>query len=134
MKLHRLAFTIIAVLTGLVALANLETLLRLGALNLPLIGTQVVPTRLIGLVVILAVAELFVLIADAQRARLEAREAEYLRRIDALRSSLETQEASRFEALSARMDTHLSAITAKLEMLKLDQRAAGERVPVSRSA
>jgi hypothetical protein len=133
-RAHRFAFAVVAVLTVVIALANLETLLRPGALTLPLLGTYAVPTRLFGLVAILAVSGLFVLIGDAQRARLESRDADYLRRIDALRSSLDAQEAGRFDELRSRMDAHLSAITAKLETLKHDQRAELERVPVSRSA
>lgn len=133
MKAHRFAFIVIAILTIAIALANLDTLLRAGALTLPFLGFYALPTRLIGLAAIIAVSGLFVLIGIAQQSRLEARDAEYLRRIDALRSSLDAQEATRFEALRERMDTHLSAITAKLETLKNDQRAELEHLPVSRS-
>lgn len=133
MKAHRFVFILVAALTLLVALANLETLLRPGVLRLPLLGSYVMPTRLIGLGSILVVGVLFVLVGIAQQSRLEARDAEYLRRIDALRSSLDAQEASRFDALRAQIDTHLTAITAKLETLKAD-RAEPERIPMGRSA
>jgi hypothetical protein len=129
-KAHRFTFTIIAILIVLVALANLETLMRPGTLTLPLLGTYVAPTRLIGFGAILAVAGVFLLMADAQHARLEARNAQDLRRIDALRSSLEAQEISRIDALSARMDTHLVAMTAKLETLKRAQRLENEPTPM----
>ena len=134
MKAHRFVFVVIAILTVLVALANLETLLRPGVLTLPLLGTYAIPTRLIGLGAIVVVSLLFVLIGSAQQSRLEARDAEYLRRIDALRSTLDAQEASRFDALRAQIDTHLTAITAKLETLKQIERAQPERVPVRRPA
>ncbi len=129
MKAHRFVFVLIAVVTALVALANLDALLRSGASNLPFLGVHALPMRLIGPT---ALAMVGALLGDGRAARLDARDAEYLRRIAAHHWTRRKPTAS--IALRAQMDTHSTAITAKLETRRRVERTEMEGAPVRRSA
>jgi len=96
------------------AAANWNTLFRLGTVNLFFLGDYVLPTRLIGLLCLVGLAVVFTLLSGLQDIQARARTADYLKRIEELRISLDRQEASRFATLQNQLTTSTRQILDEL--------------------
>ncbi len=115
MRTYMVLFGIVVVVVVALMLANAPTLLQNTTFALPLLGSFVGPFRLIGLLGLVAVAGLYSLVWSLSATRTQARSARDLRQIEDLRRSLDKEEATRFAALSARLDEHTKNILSRLE-------------------
>lgn len=103
-------FLILVVLVAVFAAANWPTLLRPGSANLFFLGTYVFPTRLVGLLAILAVGLILALVASWQATQAKAEAARHLRRLEELRVVLERQE-QRTQQVLERLETLTASLT-----------------------
>lgn len=115
MRTYIVLFGVVVVIVVALMIANAPTLLQNTTFALPLLGSFVGPLRLIGLLGLVAVAGVYSLIWSLSATRTQARSARDLRQIEDLRRSLDKEEATRFAALSARLDEHAKNILSKLE-------------------
>jgi hypothetical protein len=99
MRLNSWLLILITLAALVFAAANWNTLFKAGTVNLFFLGDYVLPTRLLGLLSLVLLAVVFTLLSGLQDTQARARSAEYLRRIEELRVSLDRQEASRFATL-----------------------------------
>ena len=118
MRFQGFLLGLVTIMVVLMALANLDSSGQVGAINLPFLGTYAMPTRLIGLLTIVLVALAFWFAASMLSTSARAHRADDLKRIDDLRSSLDSQEASRFATLQSSLDAHVRAIMARLETIR----------------
>lgn len=103
-------FLILVVLLAIFAAANWPTLLRPGTANLFFLGTYVFPTRLVGLLAILAVGLILALVASWQTNQAKAEVSRHLRRLEELRLALERQE-QRTQLVLERLETLTASLT-----------------------
>ncbi len=115
MRTYMVLFGIVVVIVVALMIANAPTLLQNTTFALPLLGSFVGPFRLIGLLGLVAVAGLYSLVWSLSATRTQARSARDLQQIEDLRRSLDKEEATRFAALSARLDEHAKNILSRLE-------------------
>lgn len=109
-------FLVVLVVVAVLAIANLDRLFVPLRLSLA-IGLYEIPAILVGLLSILGVALVFTLAASLSDTRAKARSADYLKRIDDLRLSLDKEEASRFAGLNASLEAHVRALSSRLDAL-----------------
>lgn len=115
MRIYSVLFGGVVVIVVALMITNATTLLQNSSFALPFLGVFVGPFRLIGLLALIAVAGVFALTWSLSATRVQARSARDLRQIEDLRRSLDKEEATRFAALSARLDEHARNILSRLE-------------------
>lgn len=103
-------FLILVVLVAIFAAANWSTLLRPGTANLFFLGDYAFPTRLVGLLALLAVGAIFALVTSWQANQAKAEAARYLRQLEELRLALERQE-QRTQLVLERLDNLSASLT-----------------------
>ncbi|MER3482761.1 MAG: hypothetical protein C4332_06030 [Meiothermus sp.] len=114
MRLTNWLLILVTLAAVVFAAANWNTLFRLGTVNLFFLGDYVLPTRLIGLLCLVGLAVVFTLLSGLQDIQARARTADYLKRIEELRISLDRQEASRFATLQNQLTTSTRQILDEL--------------------
>lgn len=114
MRLNNWLLILVTLAAIVFAAANWSTLFRAGTVNLFFLGDYVLPTRLVGLLSLLGLAVVFTLLGSLQETQARARTADYLRRIDELRVSLDRQEASRFATLQNQLTASTRQIIDEL--------------------
>lgn len=115
MRIYSVLFGVVVVIVVALMITNAPTLLENSSFAVPFLGTFTAPTRLIGLLSLIGVAGGFSLVWSLSATRTQARSARDLRQIEDLRRSLDKEEATRFAALSLRLDEHAKTILGRLE-------------------
>ncbi len=111
-----LVFAVVFLACLVLALANYQSLMTTTNIFIPILGKQSIQARLFGLIALPTLAGLYTFFGSLQGLGANARSAKDLRQIDELRKSLDKEEANRFKALQASLDSHAKNIIGKLEM------------------
>ena len=114
MKAQKALFVTVAVIVFVLAIGNFENLGHQSPFWFPFLGSNILPTRLLGFLAIILVALTFYLMAGFNATHANARRASDLERIDALRTALDNREGNRIEALHGSLKDH-SALLMRLE-------------------
>jgi hypothetical protein len=126
-----LLFGLIVAVLLIMALANLNTLLRTTTIYLPLLGEFTVTLRLLGMLGLAAVAWLFWLLNNLQTTQSQAESANYLKKIEDLRLSLDKNESERFRLLEERLNSRLDRLRDELAA-DIGHASEGRALPVLR--